>query len=51
MELFSLLLFANCPKVSKPKTYKQAVYKQNICHNDWKTTIQKNIDFLISNNT
>ena len=51
MELFSLLLSANSPEVREPKTYKQAVSKQNLCPNSWKTAMQEEIDSLISNNT
>lgn len=50
-ELFSLLSSANSPEVPEPKTYKQAVSKQNPYHDDWKAAMQEEIDSLISNDT
>ncbi len=50
-ELFGLLLSTNSPEVPGPKTYKQAVGKENPRHNDWKPAMQEEIDFLISNDT
>lgn len=49
-ELFSFLSSANSPEVPELKIYMQAISKQNPRHDDWKTAMQEEIDFFISNN-